>query len=244
MIMIYMESEEPKRSRPPKIRVGDQFITYFGGKDTINKVVFARPTDDFHLTMGFYDKPDVMEIDIHQTLHDPEKAKLSQDHVPIAKIYIFKEKAKELSEKHGARITQEMEEGLKTVLKQISVEEIRQLSNMLMPIDKEKNLSSYNVKEIKLKDMEDMKKTLGGPIMPYEFKGTEKATMILSDIRSQPQTIILKDGQYYMLNLFDLVSTSPTLILMLDEICLMEAYINGETRQIKFSEIFKAVTTG
>ena len=237
-----MEIEDLGRIRPLKIRVVGQFIVCFGGRYAVNKLVLARNTDNFHLTMGFYDKPEVIEIDIHKTLHDHEKRKSGKDHVPIAKIYIFKEKVRKIFEDYGTMITTEIEEGLKAAQKSISVEEIRQSGNMLMPLDNAMNLFSYNIKEIKLEGMEGMKRALGGPIISSELTGTEKVMMVLSGIRSMPQVIILKDGQYYTLNFFDLIPNSPMLIHMLDEICLMEVYVNGETQHIKFSEMFMAVT--
>lgn len=227
----------------PKIRVSDIFTVDFCGKKRFDKIIFAKPTDDFHFTIGFYDKSEVFEIDMHQTSHDKKKIANGEKYTPLAKVYIPKDKLHAFTEKYGKALELERKAAIEASLKPISIYDIRKLGTMLMPLDREKwLLGSMGTKEIILKDLEDMKQKLGGPITSAEFVGTEKAAMLLADVRSSPNFLIYKNDQYFILNLFDLISKWPTFIQMVDELLIVEIYKDGITTRLKFSDMLKTIS--
>lgn len=226
---------------PTRMRVMDTVLIDFRVKpwSNSNKIIFVPLNKKHHLTIGFYDKPEVLEIDFHLTFHK------DNSHRPLAKMKMMKARIAELVDKNTDKISKEADEALKNNMRLISLPEIRKLKYPLMPLGAI-NPEIIGTKELRLNSMKDMRQKLGGPIKAKEFKDTNIAAMILSErtksaIRSM-NVIIKKEGLYYTLNLFDLLKNMITLISIFDEAMVFEIYdkTGATIKTVSFREMIES----
>ena len=184
----------------PKIKIADAFVMNYSGKDQFNKMIFSTIGEKCHYTIGFYDKIDYFEVDIHKT-YEPSNDKYDpvNNHQSLMKLKIIKERVNKFSETQQEMLKEKIEL-LMNSMKPILISEIHELDDIIIPLRSQYNQKYLNQKEITINSFEDMREKFGNPIMPNEFDDKIPAAMVLDENKKDWKLILKRNGLYYIFN--------------------------------------------